>query len=121
DGTNPDSTFPTDNPFYNSATGKNRAIYVMGLRNPFTFAIQPGTGRMFIDDVGASTWEEINEGFSGKNYGWPTTEGPAVPPVAGLTNPIYAYQHFTGTPFGCAITGGDFYNQPPLCSGDPPF
>ena len=121
DGTNPESTFPSDNAFYNSATGKNRAIYVLGLRNPFTFAFQRGTGRMFIDDVGASTWEEINEGFSGKNYGWPTTEGPAVPPVHGLTNPIYAYQHFTGTPQGCAITGGDFYNPAPLCSGDSPF
>jgi len=121
DGTNPEATFPTDNPFYSSAAGKNRAIYVLGLRNPFTFAFQRGTGRMFIDDVGASTWEEINEGLPGKNYGWPTTEGPAVPPVNGLTNPIYAYQHFSGTPMGCAITGGDFYNPPSLCSGDPPF
>jgi glucose/arabinose dehydrogenase len=121
DGTNPDSTFPSDNPFYNSTTGKNRAIYVLGLRNPFTFAFQRGTGRMFIDDVGASTWEEINDGIKGRNYGWPTTEGPAKPPVAGLTNPIFAYMHFSGTPQGCAITGGDFYNPAPLCSGEPPF
>jgi glucose/arabinose dehydrogenase len=121
DGTNPDSTFPTDNPFYNSTTGKNRAIYALGVRNPFTFAFQRGTGRMFIDDVGASTWEEINLGSAGANYGWPTIEGPAQPPVAGFTNPIYAYQHFAGTPQGCAITGGGFYNPPPLCSGDPPY
>jgi glucose/arabinose dehydrogenase len=121
DGSNPDSTFPTDNPFYNTTTGKNRAIYVLGLRNPFTFAFQSTTGRMFIDDVGASTWEEINEGLSGRNFGWPTTEGPVIPPPNGITNPIYAYQHFTGTPMGCAITGGDFYNPPALCSGDPPY
>jgi glucose/arabinose dehydrogenase len=121
DGTNPESTFPTDNPFYNSTTGKNRAIYALGVRNPFTFAFQRGTGRMFIDDVGASTWEEINLGSAGANYGWPTIEGPAQPPVAGFRNPIYAYQHFSGTPRGCAITGGDFYNPPPLCSGDPPY
>ncbi len=121
DGTNPESTFPTDNPFYNTATGLNRAIYCLGLRNPFTFAFQPGTGRMFIDDVGASTWEEINEGRSGRNYGWPTIEGPAEPPVNGFTNPIFAYQHFTGTPMGCAITGGTFYNPRAPCSGDPPF
>jgi glucose/arabinose dehydrogenase len=121
DGTNPESTFPTDNPFYNSTTGKNRAIYALGVRNPFTFNFQPGTGRMFIDDVGASTWEEINLGSSGANYGWPTIEGPVQPPVAGFTNPIYAYQHFSGTPQGCAITGGGFYNPPPLCSGDPPY
>ena len=79
---------------------------------------------MFIDDVGASTWEEINEGRSGRNYGWPDVEGPASPPVNGVTNPIFGYHHFPnqgGTPLGCAITGGTFYNPPPRCSGDPPF
>src|SRR6266404_9790162 len=122
DGTNPDSTFPTDNPFYTTTTGKNRAIYALGVRNPFTFNFQPGTGRMFIDDVGAATWEEINEGVRGGNYGWPTYEGPVEPPVAGFTNPIFAYQHNPGfTPHGCAITGGAFYNPAPLCSGDPPY
>jgi len=122
DGTNPDSTFPTDNPFYTTTTGKNRAIYALGVRNPFTFNFQPGTGRMFIDDVGAATWEEINEGVRGGNYGWPTYEGPVEPPVAGFTNPIFAYQHNPGfTPHGCAITGGAFYNPPPRCSGDPPY
>jgi glucose/arabinose dehydrogenase len=121
DGTNPESTFPTDNPFYNTTTGLNRAIYCLGLRNPFTFAFQPGTGRMLIDNVGDATWEEINEGLPGRNYGWPTCEGNCQPPVAGLTNPIYAYQHYAGTPQGCAITGGTFYNPPARCSGDPPY
>ena len=124
DGTNPESTFPTDNPFYNRTTGLNRAIYCLGLRNPFTFAFQRTTGRMFIDDVGASTWEEINEGISGRNYGWPTIEGPVEPPVNGFTNPLFGYHHFPGqggTPLGCAITGGTFYNPPARCSGDPPF
>jgi len=55
---NADGSIPTDNPFYTAATGANRAIWALGLRNPFTFAIQPGTGRMFINDVGESTWEE---------------------------------------------------------------
>jgi glucose/arabinose dehydrogenase len=121
DGTVPASAIPTDNPFYNTATGINRAIYLLGLRNPFTFAFQRGTGRMFINDVGASTWEEINDGKKGANYGWPTYEGPIKPPAAGFTSPIFAYMHFSGTPQGCAITGGDFYNPPPLCSGEPQF
>ena len=34
---------PTDNPFYGSATGSNRAIWTLGHRNPFTFAVQPRT------------------------------------------------------------------------------
>ena len=49
---NADGTIPTDNPFVNQATGDNDAIWALGLRNPFTFAFQPGTGRMFINDVG---------------------------------------------------------------------
>src|SRR6184192_1502937 len=73
---NADGSIPTGNPFYNSATGNNRAIWALGLRNPFTFAFQPGTGRMFINDVGESTYEEINDGIAGSNYGWPITEGP---------------------------------------------
>lgn len=51
---NPDGTIPQDNPFYASATGKYRAIWCLGLRNPFCFAFQPGTGRMFINDVGGA-------------------------------------------------------------------
>src|SRR3954471_17285805 len=54
---NTDGTIPTDNPYYNTATGQNRLIWSLGLRNPFTFAIQPGTGRMFINDVGQGSWE----------------------------------------------------------------
>jgi glucose/arabinose dehydrogenase len=57
---NKSGTIPTDNPFYTTASGKNRAIWALGLRNPFKFAIQPTTGTIFINDVGAQTWEEIN-------------------------------------------------------------
>jgi glucose/arabinose dehydrogenase len=41
---NADGTIPADNPFFNQASGKNRAIWALGLRNPYTFAVQPGTG-----------------------------------------------------------------------------
>ena len=105
---NSDGTIPTDNPFYATASGKNRAIWALGLRNPFTFGFQPGTGRLFINDVGQSTWEEIDEGAAGTNYGWPNTEGPTNDPQ--YKGPLYAYQHSSGTPTGCAITGGAFYN-----------
>ena len=47
----------------------------------------------------------------GRNFGWPITEGPFTG-TPGLTNPVYAYQHNAGTPTGCAITGGAFYNPP---------
>ncbi len=109
---NKDGTIPADNPFYSVTTGNNRAIWALGLRNPFTFAFQPGTGRMFINDVGQITWEEINEGIAGANYGWATCEGRCSTPNEIFTDPLYQYGHgFTQTT-GCAITGGAFYNPP---------
>jgi glucose/arabinose dehydrogenase len=102
----PSGAIPTDNPFYNSAIGVNRAIWALGLRNPFTFGIQPGTGRMFINDVGQGTWEEIDEGLPGANYGWPNCEGDCSSPNPNFNDPIYQYSHANG----CAIVGGAFYN-----------
>ena len=101
---NADGTIPTDNPFFGATTGKNRAIWAMGLRNPFTFAFKPASSMVFINDVGQSAWEEIDDGVAGANYGWPTTEGPTNDPR--FNPPRYAYDHSTGA---CAITGGAFY------------
>ena len=107
---NSDGSIPTDNPFFNQATGVNRAIWALGLRNPFNFAFQPGTGRMLLNDVGEVTWEEINDGIAGSNYGWPMTEGPTT--QAGIRAPLFAYQHGSSSTTGCAITGAAFYNPP---------
>ena len=107
---NSDGSIPTDNPFFNSATGNNRAIWSLGLRNPFTFAFQPGTTRMFINDVGEVTWEEINDGVAGSNYGWPTTEGVTANPS--FRSPLFVYGHGSSATTGCAIAGGTFYNPP---------
>ncbi|MDB6110147.1 MAG: glucose/sorbosone dehydrogenase, partial [Pedosphaera sp.] len=103
---NPDGSIPSDNPFFLATTDKNRAIWALGLRNPFSFAFHPQTGRLLINDVGLSTWEEINEGHAGSNYGWPNVEGPAA--NAAYQDPIFAYGH-SGTNGGCAIVGGVFY------------
>ena len=105
---NADGSIPSDNPFYLQTTNENRAIWALGLRNPFTFAFQSMTGRMFINDVGQNTYEEINEGVAGSNYGWPASEGPTSNPEH--TGPIYYYSHGSGPFVGCAITGGVFYN-----------
>jgi glucose/arabinose dehydrogenase len=109
---NSDGSIPTDNPFYNTASGNNRAIWALGLRNPFTFGFQPATGRLFINDVGESTWEEINNGTAGANYGWPVTEGPTNNPS--FVSPIFSYGHGSSDTTGCAIVGGVFYNPPVL-------
>jgi glucose/arabinose dehydrogenase/PKD repeat protein len=105
---NADGTIPADNPFTGSTSDEFRAIWAMGLRNPFTFSFQRGTGRLLINDVGDSTSEEINEGAAGINYGWPATEGWTSD--SRFRPPLYGYSHGTGPTSGCAITGGTFYN-----------
>jgi glucose/arabinose dehydrogenase len=109
---NPDGSIPADNPFVGVAAGVNQAIWALGLRNPFTFAVQPGSGRIFINDVGQNTWEEIDLGVPGANYGWPITEGPTSDPR--FRGPIFAYGHGQGNTLGFAITGGVFYNPAQL-------
>ncbi|MEA2205794.1 MAG: hypothetical protein QOE77_2570 [Blastocatellia bacterium] len=114
---NSDGTIPADNPstfpgIAGSTSGINRAIWSVGFRNPYTFKFQSGTGRLFINDVGQNTWEEINDGFSGLNYGWANCEGICTPTNANFRDPSFQYAHTGGTvgTTGCAITGGDFYN-----------
>ena len=106
---NRDGSIPTGNPFYARTAGIDRAIWALGLRNPFTTAFQPSTGRLFINDVGLTAWEEVNDGRAGANYGWPVAEGPSSNPA--FTNPLHAYGHANGA---CAITGGAFYEPDAL-------
>jgi glucose/arabinose dehydrogenase len=119
---NDDLTIPADNPFVPSlALGRNGAIWALGLRNPFTFSIQADTGRMFLDDVGQNTYEEVDDGLSGANYGWPVVEGPKPPDELGMTYPLYFYTHSVisaGTPTACAVTGGSFPPDSPSFGGD---
>jgi len=100
---NSDGSIPTDNPFYTTTTGDNRSIYSYGLRNPYTFAFNAVTGNMYINEVGQSSFEEVNVGRAGANYGWPATEGYHTNPL--YDQPLYAY----GRDVGRSVTGGVFY------------
>jgi glucose/arabinose dehydrogenase len=114
---NDDGSLPGDNPFFGLQPDWGGAVWAYGLRNAFTFAVQPGTGRMHINDVGEESWEEINLGAAGANYGWPGSEGDSnIGP--GVTAPLFAYSHDEASPpgsgsggffVGRAITGGTFY------------
>lgn len=106
----PDGTIPTDNPFFAASAGKEKAIWAVGLRNPYSFDFDRVSGRFLIGDVGSTKFEEINEGFAGKNYGWPQYEGPET--ARGFESPIFSYAHgpVTSTSEGCAIVGGAFYS-----------
>ena len=114
---NDDGTIPTDNPFYGSQTGLARAVWAYGLRNPFTFAFQPGTGRMHINDVGERTWEEINLGAAGANYGWPGVRGTRSCHGRHHRAPVHLHHYAANPPgsgpggflVGAAIVGGAFY------------
>ena len=103
---NSDGSIPPDNPFVGQA-GARGEIWALGLRNPFTFGVQPFTGRIFINDVGSTQFEEINDEARGANFGWPDCSGDCQPPDPDYTDPLYFYTHAGGA---CSIAGGAFYN-----------
>ncbi len=92
-----------------------REIFAYGFRNPFRIAVNPNAAgpHIYANDVGLSTWEEVDDVASGGNYGWNTFEGPCVTgsttncPAfpAGITGPVTFYGRGTGC---AAITGGAF-------------
>ncbi|QMU27500.1 PQQ-dependent sugar dehydrogenase [Adhaeribacter radiodurans] len=105
---NTDGSVPNGNPFKTGSSQRKR-VWAYGLRNPYTFSIQPRTGKIFVNDVGQVTWEEINDATTGgKNFGWPITEGFSINPD--YANPVYAYPHADTDGTGCAISGGVFFN-----------
>ena len=89
-------------------------IYASGLRNPWRFAFDPNAAgvRVFANDVGQGTREEVDEIVAGGNYGWPAREGscsqgqspPCAGPSAGQLDPITDYPRSQGT----YVTGGAF-------------
>jgi hypothetical protein len=71
--------------------------------------VQPGTGRIFVNDVGQDSWEEVDELVKGANYGWPDSEGMTT--IVGHQNPFFVYKNGEGVnQEDCSIIGGAFYN-----------
>jgi glucose/arabinose dehydrogenase len=110
---------PPDNPFITDGNAYDE-IWAYGLRNPWRFSFDRGSGDLWIGDVGQGTWEEIDlqpaSSTGGENYGWDCREGAhdySDPngdlnvDCSGLTfvDPIYEYDHS----LGCSITGGSVY------------
>jgi glucose/arabinose dehydrogenase len=102
---------PSTNPFFGNGT-KRQEIYATGMRNPFRFSFDRGTGELYCGDVGQDTWEEVDIVTLGANYGWSIFEGDHCTnfyptcSTTGLTFPILEYQHLVGR---CAVLGGYVY------------
>lgn len=102
-----DGRIPRDNPFPTLTRRRHGAIWARGFRNAFAFDFVPGTKRVFVNDVGGSAYEEVNDVRAGDDLGWPFAEGPREGTGARL--PRYSYTHADG----CAITGGACYPRAP--------
>ena len=108
---------PADNPFASSPDGTNDPrpeIWGKGLRNPFRFSFDRGTGDLYIGDVGQNAWEEVNAhaNTAGVNWGWDDREGAnCFEPTSGCltanrTDPVV--QHSAGSGWRSVI-GGEVY------------
>lgn len=102
---------PSTNPFVGTP-GARTVIWMYGLRNPWRFSFDRGTGDMWIGDVGQASWEEVDfapAGMKGTNWGWSLREGfvafkGAAPP--GARDPILVRSHAGGD---CSVIGGYVY------------
>jgi glucose/arabinose dehydrogenase len=95
--------------------GSDWRIEAYGLRNPWRFSFDRGTGDLWIGDVGQGEWEEIDHtprrspGL--ENYGWDVYEGThsyedkKPNPRGHLVMPVAEYSHENG----CSVTGGFVY------------
>ena len=66
---NSDGTIPEDNPFYEKANGAYRAIYALGLRNPYSISRHPDSGLLYINEAGGDKKASIFIVEPGANYG----------------------------------------------------
>ena len=103
-----------------------RELWAWGLRNPWRFAFDPRTGKLWVGDVGEVTFEELTIVEKGRHHGWPWREGrhgwprtrcrAVVPDAGDCVEPVYECRHggaAGGVDGGCrSITGGVFPDSP---------
>ncbi len=105
-----------DNPCFATPDACRPEVFHIGLRNPWRYSFDPGTGDLWIADVGQGQWEEISvvraaDGYRpAGNFGWPLFEGSGAylgdgTEPANYVAPVYQYSHSDG----CSVTGGEVY------------
>jgi glucose/arabinose dehydrogenase len=105
---------PADNPYVGNAAYLPE-IWAMGMRNPWRYSFDRGTGVLWIGDVGQNAYEEIDRvpagSAGGLNFGWPIMEGLHCYPSStqcdqgSYVQPVAEY----GRTGGCSVTGGYVY------------
>lgn len=102
---------PADNPLV-MTNGARPEIWALGLRNPWRFSFDRDTGDLWIGDVGAGSYEEVNfqaaASPGGENYGWNLMEGPDCRTDAECDDFVSPRSGF-GRESGCVVTGGFVY------------
>ncbi|QDT07916.1 Soluble aldose sugar dehydrogenase YliI precursor [Rubripirellula lacrimiformis] len=99
----------SDNPFYTGDANANASkVYQLGLRNPWRLTIDPNSDRLYIGETGLGSYEEINTGGAGANFGWPFYEGAQgynsrTPGYRDLAQAGTFYQNVTATPAQIAL------------------
>lgn len=109
-----------------SPTTGDWEIWAKGLRNPYRFSFDRGTGDLYIGDVGQAAQEEIDavpaDAAPGLNFGWDVMEGTACFDDEGpspdpselpcfdesFVEPIFTYPN-PGGEVPAAIVGGSVY------------
>ncbi|HEX2232151.1 MAG TPA: PQQ-dependent sugar dehydrogenase [Thermoleophilaceae bacterium] len=112
-------TIPPGNPFAGPTPGADE-VFHLGLRNPFRFSFDRGSGDLIIGDVGSSGPNRTEEVTlvpagtpAGRNFGWPECEGTTCtgtePPDH--FKPALQYQRPSGS---TAVTGGVVVRDPAI-------
>jgi glucose/arabinose dehydrogenase len=107
-----------------NTAGPSLTTAAKGLRNPFRFSFDRGTGDLIVGDVGQAKWEEVvwvpaTDTLAGSNFGWDCYEAlehvdtgcdpsPRVDPVIFYANPNGS------NPPSAAVTGGVVVRDPAL-------
>jgi glucose/arabinose dehydrogenase len=83
-------------------------VYSLGHRNVQGLAWD-SQGRLWASEFGQNALDEVNLIQAGRNYGWPTCEGPCNPPNGNFTNPLLTWPTSQSSPSGAAISGNNLF------------
>jgi glucose/arabinose dehydrogenase len=86
-------------------------IFALGMRNPWRWSFDRGTGQLWVGDVGQSAMEEVDRVNLGGNYGWRCREGTLDTGLGGCSAPGQTIPPVAqyGRSVGVTVTGGYVY------------